>query len=120
MFGQMSVALCALGIYAVAAFSARTRVRELAIRAALGARRTDLIRSMLQRELWPVVIGAGCGAAAALAAAPLLFGTPYDTSPRDATVYLLVTAGVLAVALIATYVPMRRASTTSPAEALNT
>ena len=119
MFGEMSVALCALGIYAVAAFSARTRVRELAIRAALGARRTDLIASMLQRELWPVVIGATCGAAASLAAAPLLFGTPYDTSPRDATVYVLVTVGVLAVALIATYVPMRRASMAKPAEVLN-
>ena len=120
MFGQMSVALCALGIYAVAAFSVRTRMRELAIRAALGARRTDLIGSMLRRELWPVVIGTACGAAASLAAAPLLFGTPYDTSPRDATVYVLVMAGVLAVALIATYVPMRRASMTRPAEVLNT
>jgi len=120
IFGQMAVALCALGIYAVAAFSARTRVRELAIRAALGARRSDLMGSMLRRELWPVVIGAACGAAASLIAAPLLFGTPYETSSRDATVYVLATAAVLAIALIATLVPMRRASTTSGAAVLNT
>jgi putative ABC transport system permease protein len=119
IFGQMSAALCALGVYAVAAFSARTRMRELAIRAAIGAQRTDLIQSMLTRELWPVVIGVASGAAVSLAAAPLLFGTPYDTSSRDASVYTLVAAGVVAIALIATYLPIRRALTTSPADVLN-
>jgi putative ABC transport system permease protein len=119
IFGQMAVVLCALGIYAVAAASARARVRELAIRTALGARRSDLMTSMLCRELWPVAGGAIAGAAASLAAAPLLFGTPYQTSPRDATTYVLATAGVLALALIATYLPVRRASATKPAEVLN-
>jgi predicted permease len=119
IFGQMAVALCALGIYAVAAHSARARVRELAIRAALGARRSDLMTSMLRRELWPVVLGAIAGAAASLAAAPVLFGTPYQTSPRDATTYVLVTSGVMLMSMIATYVPVRRAAAAQPAEALN-
>jgi ABC-type lipoprotein release transport system permease subunit len=75
--------------------------------------------SMLRRELWPVAVGAIAGAAASLAAAPLLFGTPYETSPRDATTYLIVTGGVLAVALMASYLPLRRATITRPAEVLN-
>jgi putative ABC transport system permease protein len=119
MFGEMAVALCALGIYAVAAYSARARVRELAIRAALGAQRSQLIASMLQRELWPVVFGATAGAAASLAAAPLLFGRPYDTSPRDMTIYAVVTTGVLILALIAVYLPIRRAAVARAADVLN-
>jgi putative ABC transport system permease protein len=110
MFGEMAISLCALGIYAVAAYSARARVRELAIRAALGAQRRNLIASMLRRELWPIVLGAIAGAAASLAAAPWLFGTPYETSPRDATTYAVVTSGVLVLALIAAYLPVRRAA----------
>jgi putative ABC transport system permease protein len=119
MFGEMALALCALGIYAVAAYSARARVRELAIRAALGAQRRNLIASMLQRELWPIVLGAIAGAAASLAAAPLLFGTPYETSPRDATTYAVVTGGVLVLALIAAYLPVRRAAGARTADVLS-
>lgn len=119
MFGEMAVALCALGIYAVAAYSARARVRELAIRAALGAQRRNLITSMLGRELWPIVFGAIAGATASLAAAPLLFGTPYQTSLRDATTYGVVTGGVLVLALIAAYLPVRRAASARTADVLS-
>jgi len=119
MFGEMAVALCALGIYAVAAYSARARGRELAIRAALGAQRSSLIASMLRRELWPIVFGAVAGAAASLAAAPLLFGRPYETSPRDATIYTVVTGGVLVLALIAAYLPVRRAADARTADVLS-
>jgi len=120
VFGHMAVVLCAIGIYAVAAFSARTRVRELAIRAALGAKRRDLIASMMRPELRPVLIGITSGACVALMAAPLLFGTPYRTSSRDLITYLVASGGVLMLALVASYIPLRRASATSPSEALRT
>ena len=120
VFGQIAVVLCAIGIYAVAAFSARTRVRELAIRAALGAKRRDLITAMMRQELRPVLIGIMSGAGAALMAAPLLFGTPYRTSSRDLTTYLVASGSVLMLALVASYIPLRRASATSPSEALRT
>ena len=120
VFGQMALVLCAIGIYAVAAFSARTRVRELAIRAALGAERRDLIAAMMGQELRPVLVGITSGAFGALMAAPLLFGTPYRTSSRDLTIYLVASGGVLMLALVASYIPLRRASATSPSEALRT
>jgi putative ABC transport system permease protein len=118
VFGDVALLLCAIGVYAVAAFAARTRRREMAIRAALGADHRVLMISMLRRELWPVLGGLGVGLGAALAAAPLLFAGAFATSPRDAMAYLQVGITLLAVALLATYIPARRASTTKPAEAL--
>jgi putative ABC transport system permease protein len=118
VFGDVALLLCAIGVYAVAAFAARTRRREMAIRAALGADHRVLMISMLRRELWPVLGGLGVGLGAALTAAPLLFAGAFATSPRDAMAYLQVGITLLAVALLATYIPARRASTTKPAEAL--
>jgi predicted permease len=117
-FGQIAVVLCAVGVYAAAAFSARTRSRELAIRAALGARRRDLTTLLLGTELWPVAAGIGFGLSVAYLGAPLLVGMPFDTNPRDATTYVVVGAGLLVVSLIASYAPVRRASATDPAAAL--
>jgi putative ABC transport system permease protein len=110
IFGQIAVALCAIGVYAVAAFSTRTRSRELAIRAALGARRRELTTLLLNTELWPVVTGIGFGLAAAYVAAPALFGTPFQTDPRDTITYIAVGAGLLMLAVVASYVAVRRAS----------
>ena len=71
-FGPLAIALCTIGVYAVASFSAGTRRRELAIKAALGATRRQLIARTLREELWPVVLGMLIGAAAAalIGAAP--------------------------------------------------
>lgn len=118
VFGQVAAVLCGIGVYAVAAFSARTRRRELAIRAALGARRRDLTRLLLGTELWPVAIGVGCGVTSAYLAAPLLFGLPFQTDPRDTVVYTAVAAGLLVLSVVASYAPVRRASATNPAAAL--
>jgi len=111
--------LCAIGVYGVAAFSTRTRRRELAIRAALGARRQDLTTLMLRTELGPVGFGIAVGLSGALLTGRRLFGTPFETNPLDAITYLSVGIGLLAVATIASYVPVRRASATNPAEALH-
>ena len=119
VFGQAAMVLCAIGVYGVAAFSTRTRRRELAIRAALGARRQDLTALMLRTELGPVGFGIAVGLSGALLTGRRLFGTPFETNPLDAITYLSVGIGLLAVATIASYVPVRRASATNPAEALH-
>ena len=117
-FGQIAVALCAIGVYAIAAFSARMRSRELAIRAALGARRRDLTMLLVWTELWPVATGIACGLAVAFLAAPLLFGTLFETDTHDITTYVAVAAGLLVLSIAASFAPLRRASATNPAAAL--
>jgi predicted permease len=118
VFGQIAIVLCGIGVYGVAAFSARTRSRELAVRAALGARRRDLAALMLRSELGPVVIGIAVGFFAALLTAPRLFGTPFETSPRDIVTYVSVGFGLLLVAVLANCAPARRAASADPAAAL--
>ena len=120
VFGDVAIALCAVGMYGVAAFAARTRRRELALRAALGATRRDLMISMLVSQCWPIVIGLAAGLCCAFWLSPLLFGTAFETNPRDSGTYAVVTALMATVALLATYFPMRRAASANPIEALQT
>ncbi|HVQ14031.1 MAG TPA: ABC transporter permease [Vicinamibacterales bacterium] len=117
-FGQVALVLCALGVYGVASFSARSRKRELAIRTALGASRIDVTSLMLRRELWPAAAGVSAGLLAAWSAAPLLFGTPFETDPRDGLTYAGVAAMLLLLAALASYIPVRRVSSARPSEAL--
>jgi putative ABC transport system permease protein len=119
-FGNIALGLCAIGVYAVTAFAARMRRRELAIRFALGASRRALTRSMLGRELQPVLVGLGLGVVAALMAAPLLFDGAFEISPRDVRTYSQVVVILLGVALLATYIPVHRAGAgvANPSEVL--
>jgi putative ABC transport system permease protein len=118
VFGYVALVLCAIGVYGVTAFAARTRRRELAIRSALGASRGELTKSMLQRELLPVFLGIGVGSIVALIVAPYLFSGVFETSPRDIGIHLQVAMMLCAVAVLATYIPVRRAGAAHPAEAL--
>jgi putative ABC transport system permease protein len=120
VFGQIAIVLCAIGVYGLAVFSARTTSRELAIRAALGARGRDLAALMLRSELWPVVVGIAAGLSVACLTAPRLFGTPFETDPRDAVTYASVGFGLLVAGTLASSAPARRAARTDPAEALRT
>ena len=110
--------LCAIGVYGVAAYSARTRRRELAIRSALGARRQDLSILMLRGELKPIVGGIALGLAGALLGGPIVCATPFDVG-ADAIIYAGVGVGLLAIATLASYLPIRRATATNPGDALH-
>jgi putative ABC transport system permease protein len=118
IFGQVALALCSLGVYAVAAFAARSRRKELAIRTALGATRRHVTTWMMRGELWPAVAGVSAGLLTAWIAAPLLFGTPFETNPRDGLTYAAVAGVLLLVVVLASYVPVRRVSGIGPSEAL--
>ena len=110
--------LCAIGIYGVGALSARSRRRELAIRAALGASASALTRSAVRRELSPVVAGLGAALALAFLNAPVVSGVPFETNPRDWGAYAIPAVTLLAVATAASYRPIRHAATVPPAETL--
>ena len=118
LFGQLAVLLCALGVYAVASYAAAARRRELAIRAAFGAVARQLVSQVIREELTPIVIGLACGLIAAVAAARQLGPMLFRTSPSDPLVYVVAGAALFVVAVIATYVPARRAAGCNPVELL--
>ena len=117
-FGEIAMALAAMGAYAIAAFSAASRRRELAIRAACGAGRRDLARLVFLDELRPATLGVGLGLLTALGVSRLLDGTLFQTSSRDPATYVLVGGALLAVTVAAAYVPARRAGLADPVELL--
>src|SRR6185295_11970481 len=106
------------GVYAVAAFSAGARRRELAIRSAFGASRRDLIRLLLSAELRPVVVGIGGGLACALIVARSLGDALFEISAMDMMTYISVAVALAAVAIAASCLPAWRAGRADPAEAL--
>ncbi len=117
-FALSSLVLASLGIFGVVGYSVEQRRQELGIRMALGADLGDLLRMVLRQGMAPVVFGLAAGLVAAVFAgrliSSLLFGvTPYD--PLTLAVTALVAIGV---ALLACYVPARRATRVDPMEAL--
>jgi putative ABC transport system permease protein len=118
IFAVVSLTLAALGLYGVVAFSVNQRRAELSLRMALGADPGDVRRLVLREGMTPVAIGilAGLGGAALLARVmkTLLFGV----DPFDAVTFAAVAAALAAVALVACYVPARRATRVDPAHAL--
>src|SRR6185503_5540823 len=100
------------------AFSAATRRRELAIRAAFGASRRELARLLFREELRPVLLGVGIGMLTALGLSRPLEGVLFQISARDPFTYVIVAATLLGVAFVASYVPARRAGLADPVELL--
>jgi putative ABC transport system permease protein len=117
-FGEVAVALSAMGVYAIAAFSVGARTRELAIRLAFGASRRRLATSVFADELRPVVFGLFIGLAAALAVSRFFSGVIFAISPTDPVTYAGVAAVLLAVSSLAVYLPARRAGLVDPVELL--
>ena len=115
LFGESAMLLAALGTYAIAAFAAGTRRRELAIRAACGASRASLARLMFCGELPPLAAGIGTGLVIAVAVARSLGDRLFATSPREGFIYAAVAMALVGITALATYIPARRAARADPA-----
>ena len=115
---SIALLLAMIGLYGVSATAATARSRELAIRAAIGARPATLMRLVLAQGLVTGIIGVVVGAAAGLVATRGLGALLYDTPPRDPATFAGTAALLLALATLATYVPAKRALRANPAEAL--
>jgi predicted permease len=117
-FALAAVLLAGLGIYSLLAFSAASRVQEMAIRFALGAQRQHILHLMLASALRLAAAGCVLGLAGALAVSKFLESFLFDVSPFDPVVLTFVPFIVFALALTASAVPARRAAAVDPIRAL--
>jgi putative ABC transport system permease protein len=118
VFACVALLLAAIGLYGVTASAVNQQTRELGIRIALGATPPTLRRMVLGRAATLAAIGACAGLIIAVGASRLLRSMLFDTSPVDPLTLLAVTVLLFIVALLAAYVPARRATLIDPARAL--
>jgi predicted permease len=117
-FGLLALVLAAVGIYGVTSYTTRQRTHEIGIRMALGAGRTDILKLVLGHGLFLMVIGVGIGLLAAFGLTRFLSGQLLGVTSTDALTFSSVAFLLCAVALLACYIPARRAMQVDPNVAL--
>jgi len=120
LFGLLALILASVGVYGVSAYSVARRTGEIGIRMALGADRARVIRMMLRGALVQLCLGSAVGIPVALAGGRLLANQLYGVKSHDPLVLVLATAVLAACALLAGFIPARRAASIDPMEALRT
>ncbi len=118
VFAGLSLLLAVIGIYGVMAYAVSLRTRELGIRMALGAGRSDVLRLVLMDGLRLTAMGVASGLAASLAVTRLIAGLLYGVSPTDLVTFTVVPVLLAAAALGASYLPALRATRIDPMVAL--
>jgi predicted permease len=117
-FGLLATLLTALGLYGVLTFSVARRTREIGIRVALGAQRRDVFRLIMIRGVVLVGIGALVGVGASIAFSRLLESLLFGVRPNNVATLVIVSVGLVAIALVACWIPARRATRVDPLVAL--
>jgi ABC-type antimicrobial peptide transport system permease subunit len=120
LFAGLAIVLAAIGTYGVISYSVSQRIPEFGLRLALGAPPGDVLRLVLAQAAQLAITGAVAGVIVALGLARVLRSLMYNVSPADPLTFTAVGLGVVAIALIACYLPARRATRTSPMIALRT
>jgi predicted permease len=114
----VALLLGAIGVYGVISYIVSQRTREIGIRMALGARSADVLSMVVRQGLVVILIGVGVGVIGALALTRLMRALLFEISPTDLMTYVIVAPTLVLVAVLATWLPARRAAAVSPAEAL--
>jgi predicted permease len=117
-FGLLATLLTALGLYGVLTFSVARRTREIGIRVALGAQRGDVFRLIMIRGVILVGVGVAIGLGASFAFSRLLSSLLFGVTANNVATLVGVSVGLIAVALLACYIPARRATRVDPLVAL--
>jgi putative ABC transport system permease protein len=118
VFAGVAVLLAAIGIYGVMSYSVTQRTQEIGIRMALGAQVKDVLQLIVRGGLALSLIGVAIGLAGAFALTRLLRTMLFGVTPTDAATFIAVSLMLLFVALLACYIPARRATRVDPLEAL--
>jgi putative ABC transport system permease protein len=118
VFAAIALILTMVGLYGVVAYSASQRTRELGIRLALGAQRSELLALVVKHGMRPALLGVGLGIAAAFGLTRFLASQLYEVNPTDPLTIISVSAILTVVALFACWIPARRAANVDPMVAL--
>jgi predicted permease len=117
-FAALALLLGVVGLYGVVAYSVSQRTREIGVRMALGAQRGSVYRLILKEAGWLTAVGIVIGLVCAVAAATLMRGLLFGVRSWDVPTLAAVAAALGVAALLASYIPARRAASISPVEAL--
>jgi putative ABC transport system permease protein len=118
IFALIATLLAAAGIYSVIAYTVSLRTREIGLRMAMGAKQSDVMKMVLKKGLRVTLVGVAIGLLASIGLTRLVRSQLYQVSPTDPVVYVAVSLLLVAVSLLACYVPARRASRVDPMTAL--
>jgi putative ABC transport system permease protein len=118
LFAGLALILAAVGLYGVMAYSVTQRTNEIGIRMALGAEQNDVVKMVIVQGMKLAIAGLAMGLVASLAFGRFLESMLYDVSPADPLTFALMSMGLIGVAMLANYVPARRAAKVDPMVAL--
>ena len=118
VFGALALAMAAVGIYGVLAFSVTRRTAEIAIRMSLGGMPGEILWLVLRGGMAPAIVGAAAGLLASWGVTRLIATLLFGVSALDGLTFAAATLALLTVALGACYIPARRATRISPVVAL--
>ena len=118
VFALLALVLAAIGIYGVIAYSVTQRTREIGIRMALGAQRFDVLKMVLSAGLALALIGVAAGFGGAFVLTRWMAALLFGVTPTDAATFVVVPLCLIVVAMLACYLPARRATKVDPLTAL--
>jgi putative ABC transport system permease protein len=118
LFAVVALMLAAVGVYGVISYSVAGRTREIGVRVALGAERSEITRLILGEGVRPVVLGVVVGLAGAWFSTRLVESMLYDVEPTDPLTFSTIPIVLLVVGVVATLIPALRATRIAPTEAL--
>jgi ABC-type antimicrobial peptide transport system permease subunit len=118
LFAAIALLLAAAGVYGVIAYSVSQRTQEIGLRLALGAQSRDVLKLILQQGLWLAVTGIALGLLAAFILTRWMTSLIFGVDARDPITFAVLALVLAAVALLASYLPARRAARTDPLVAL--
>ena len=117
-FAGLALILAMIGLYGLISYTVQQRTREIGIRMALGAQPADVLKLVMGQGIGAVLAGVAVGVVAALALTRLMASLLFGVRPTDAITFVSVAALLTCVALVASYIPARRAMRTDPLNAL--